>query len=104
MDTQKKTSRISLTANGSKLTLFAVRRKDDTATSFVVTTDADRKATRGMTEIHTTFEAAAQAIAKRATEAEKLGWRRGVRRSFIAKPDAFTTMPPVPKPAKQGRK
>ena len=93
MDTQK-TATITLAANGTTLTLVAQRLADGTASSYVTTTDAAKKTQRGMTEKHATFEAAREALAVHATQAEKLGWVRRLRgRGFIARPDAFATLP-----------
>lgn len=101
-----KSARITLTASGSRLTLFAMRRPDGTATTYIATTDvATKKTTRGMTEKHTTFEVAKTAVGKRAVEAEKLGWHRAARRSgFVAKPDAFSSIPTPSAIAKQVKK
>src|SRR5687767_14612032 len=84
---QPKSARISLTANGSQLTLFAIRKAGNTAATFAVTTDlATKKAARGMTQKHATFEAATGAIAKQAVQAEKLGWlRKAAGRRFVQK-------------------
>lgn len=92
------TATITLTApNGSTLALVAQRLKDNTASSFAITTDPDKKTSRGMTEKHATFEAAKKATAVLASKAEKMGWtRREARRGFVAKPDAFTSLPAVP--------
>lgn len=97
-----KTTAITLKANGTTLTLLARRLPDGTAETFVTTTDPDKKTTRGMTEKHATFEAAKVAIAASASKAEKLGWvRRAAGRGFVAKPDAFATLPTVPKAVPQ---
>jgi hypothetical protein len=95
----QKTTSITLTATGARLTLLALRKADDTAETFVTTTDeATKKSTRGMTEKHATFAAATAAIAKQAAQAETLGWSRRARgRGFVAKPDAFSTLPAAPK-------
>ena len=96
---QAKTSRITLSASGSKLTLMAVRRPDGTATTFAVTTDDSGKTTRGMSVTHPTFEAAKTTIEKEALAATKLGWSRpaAARRGFVARPDAFSSIPTAPK-------
>ena len=92
------TATITLTANGSVMSIVAERKADGGARTYIITTDAAKKSERGMTEHHTTFEAAKAAIATRATQAEKLGWtRRTARRGFVAKPDAFTALPAAPK-------
>jgi len=84
-------------ADGSRIQICA-ERKGDGARSFVITTGVDKKSLRGMSETHPTFEAAKAAIAKLAREAEKRGWVRKVAgRHFVAKPDAFTSMPSAPK-------
>jgi hypothetical protein len=51
-----------------------------------------------LTEQHTDFDAAKAAIAASAKKAEKLGWIRKIAgRHFVAKPDAFSTLPAAPK-------
>ena len=93
-----KTTTITLTANGTTLTLVAERKADETARTYVLTTDADKKTARGMTATHSNFDEARAAIVIRATQAEKLGWvRRAAGRGFVAKPDAFATLPSAPK-------
>src|SRR5438445_11240272 len=95
---EAKTATITLTANGTRLTLLARRLRDGSAETFVTTTDAAKKTERGMTEKHATFEAAKAAIATLAADAEKRGWlRRVAGRGFVAKPDAFTALPAAPK-------
>jgi hypothetical protein len=96
---QAKTSRITLSASGMKLTLMAVRRPDGTATTFAVTTDDSGKTSRGMSVTHPTFDAAKTTIEKDALAATKLGWSRpgGAKRGFVARLDAFSTIPPAPK-------
>jgi hypothetical protein len=95
--TVAKSARITLTSRDSqqRLTLFAVRRDDDTANTFVVTSDvATKKTARGMTEKHATFADAQSAIAKHAQQAEKLGWlRNAAQHHFRSKPDAFSSLP-----------
>ena len=92
----QRTATITLTANGSVMSIVA-ERKGEAARTYVITTDA-AKSQRGMTEHHATFEAAKTAIATRATQAEKLGWTRPTaRRGFVAKPDAFSNLPAAPK-------
>src|SRR5262245_64117543 len=96
-----KTMAITLTANGTTMRIRARRRRDGTAETFVTTTDAAKKTERGMTETHPTFDAAKASIAASATKAEKLGWTRKVAgRTFVAKPDAFATLPAPPKKTK----
>lgn len=93
-------STITLTANGSTLQLVAERKADGSARTYVLTTDANKKTARGMTESHASFDAAKAAIATSAAKAEKLGWSRRVAgRKFVARPDAFTALPAVPKAA-----
>ena len=97
-----KTATITLTAHGSRLTLTALRGRDGTASSFVTTTDADKKTSRGMTATYKSFDEAKAAIATSAAKAEKLGWTRRVAgRGFVAKPDAFNTIPAAPKAGKK---
>jgi pyocin large subunit-like protein len=100
-----KTATISLTAHGSTLTLHASRKADNTAETFVTTVDAAKKTEREMTETHPTFDAAKAAIATSAAKAEKMGWtKRAVGRGFVAKPDAFATLPAAPKTAPKAKK
>ena len=96
-----KSQTITLTAPGGVLQLIAERRADDSARSYVITTDtATKKSARGMTEMHASFEAAKAAIAAAAAQATKLGWsRRLAGRKFVARPDAFSTIPAAPKAA-----
>jgi hypothetical protein len=92
-----KSATITLTANGATMAIVAERKADGSAKTYVITTDASKKSARGMTEQHATFEAARAATEKMAAKAEKLGWmRRQARRGFVAKADAFTTLPTAP--------
>jgi hypothetical protein len=103
---QPKTASITLTSAGTRLTLLAVRRGEG-AETFVTTTDAAKKTTRGMTEKHADFATAKAAIATQAQAAAKLGWvRRAAGRGFVARADAFTTLPAAPKvaPAPKAKK
>jgi hypothetical protein len=99
---EAKTARISLTGANTRLTVFAVRKKDGSAVTYVTTADsATKKTTRGMTQKHETFEDAKSAMAKQAAHAEKLGWSRAsAGRRFVPKPDAFSSLPSVPKAKK----
>ncbi len=104
-----KTASITLTANGGTLQLVAERKTDGSAKTYALNTDtATKRSERGMTEHHTTFEAAKAAIATSAAKAEKRGWTRRVAgRVFVARPDAFVTLPPVPhavNPLPKGKK
>jgi hypothetical protein len=93
-----KTATITLRAGDSTMRILASRRADGTATTFVTTTDANKKAVRGMTEQHSTWDAAKAAMSKLAKDAEKLGWKRqAAGRGFVARPDAFMTLPVAPK-------
>ena len=97
-----KTATITLTASdGSVLQLVAERTKD-AAKSYAVTIK-DKKSARGMSQAHESFEAAVAATQKMALEAvKKLGWARKVtRQGFVAKPDAFSSLPAAPKAAKK---
>ena len=98
---QAKTSRITLNAPGSRLTLMAVRRADGAAVSFATTLDVEtKKTTRGMSAKHETFDSAKLAIAKQAQDAEKVGWSRrapSAGRGFVARPDAFSAIPTASK-------
>jgi len=97
---EPKTATITLTANGVTLTLRAHRLREG-AETFVTTTDANKKTERGMTENHPSFEVAKAHIAASAEKATKLGWvRKEAGRGFVAKPDAFSELPKVPKAKK----
>ena len=100
-----KSSTITLTAPGGTPQIVA-ERKGDSARSYVLTTDsATKKTTRGMTENHPTFEAAKTAIETSAAKAEKLGWKRKVAtRKFVARPDAFSSLPAAPEAAPVAQK
>lgn len=87
---------VTLRAGGSVLTLMATRKADGTATTAVTTRDAEKNTSRGMTEQHKTFEAAKAHINVLAEKAQKLGWQRGTFK-VVARPDAFSKLPPVPK-------
>lgn len=77
-----------------RLTLLARRLRGDAGETQVITTDAKKKSTRGMSTKYDTFEAAVSALAKLEKDATKAGWARTERLGgFKAKPDAFTTMP-----------
>jgi hypothetical protein len=96
-----RTATITMAANGATLQLVAERQADESARTYVITTDAAKKTERGMTHKHATFEAALAAIANSAAKAETLGWvRRVAGRGFATKPDAFTALPAAPKPKK----
>ncbi len=71
-ESTSKTAMITLTANGVTMRIRARRKRDDTAKTFVTTTDAAKKTERGMTETHPTFEAAKASMAASAAKAEKL--------------------------------
>lgn len=93
-----KTAGITLRAGDSIMRLLAVRKADGTVTTSVTTSDGDKKPVRGMTQQHPTMDAATAALSGLATEAEKKGWARPApRRGFVAKPDAFSTLPAAPK-------
>ncbi len=93
---QPKSATITLRAHGATMLLAAVRRPDGTAVTSVTTRNADKHATRGMTETHANLDAARTHLAKLAQQAEKLGWKRGARVG-ATKPDAFSTLPAPPK-------
>lgn len=92
-----KTATITLTGpNETQLQLVAERTKD-AARTYVITTDAAKKSTRGMTEPAASFEAAKKHTEKLAMQAVKLGWkRREARRGFTAKADDFNALPAPP--------
>ncbi len=90
-----KTASITMRANGSMLTLLAVRMKSG-ATTAVTTTHPNEKSVRGMSERHKSFDAARARLSALAQEAEKQGWVRG-KFQAVSKPDAFSSIPAVPK-------
>lgn len=95
-----KSATITLTASGATMSIVA-ERKGDGARTYVITTGADKKSARGLTESHATFEAAKKRTEKLATDAAKLGWeRKQKRQGFVARPDAFTAIPAPPKAKK----
>ena len=102
VETLAKRKSVSLTAGGSRLTILALRKADDTATVFVTTTDTKTKKTvRGMTRKFESFDLAVTALAKLEQDAAQKGWKKSTRSGgFKAKPDAFTTMPVAPKAIK----
>lgn len=93
---------VSLTAGGSRLTILALRKADDTATVFVTTTDGKTKKTiRGMTRTFESFDLAITALRKLEQDAVQKGWKKSARSGgFKAKPDAFSSIPVVPKVTK----
>jgi hypothetical protein len=96
-----KSATITLTAADGSVMAIVAERKGDGAKSYVLTTGADKKTSRGMTEEHATFDAAKAATEKLAKSATKLGWQRKVtRKGFVAKPDAFSSLPAAPKAKK----
>jgi hypothetical protein len=91
---EAKSASITLRANGSILTLLAVRTEKG-ATTTVTTKHPNEKSVRGMTESHRTFEAAKSRLDVLAKDAEKQGWVRG-KFQAISKPDAFSSLPQPP--------
>lgn len=90
--TDPKTAVITLHAGGSTLTFLATRKGDGVVTT-VTTKDADKKATRGMTETHVDMAAAKVHLATLAEKAAKLGWQRRTAPGAAPKPDAFSKLP-----------
>jgi hypothetical protein len=86
---------VTMRANGSILTLLAVRTEGGASTT-VTTKHPNEKSVRGMSERHKTFEAAKARLDILAKDAEKQGWVRG-KFEVVSKPDAFSTMPAAPK-------
>lgn len=89
-----KSASITMRANGSMLTLLAVRTESG-ATTTVTTKNPNEKPVRGMTEQHRSFDAAKSRIDALAREAEKQGWVRG-KFQAVSKPDAFNALPAAP--------
>lgn len=96
-----KSASITLTAPGATMSIVA-ERQGDGAKTYVLTADENGKNTkRGVSSTHESFEAAKAATEKMAKTAEKLGWvRKQKRQGFVARPDAFTTIPAPPKAKK----
>jgi hypothetical protein len=92
----QKSSMVTLRANGSTLTLVAVRKSDGTALTSVTTRDPEKKIQKGMSEKHADMAAAKAHLTTLAEKAEKLGWSRGTR-AVVQKPDAFSKLPSAPK-------
>ena len=90
---------ITLRANGSVMTLLAVRTEIG-ATTTVTTKHPNEKSVRGMTEQHKSLEAAKIRLEALAKEAAKQGWTRG-KFQAVSKPDAFDSLPPAPVAAGQ---
>lgn len=96
--TTPKTATIALREGGTTLRLLAQRRPDETAVTYVTTVDPEKHSQRGLTETHPDMDTAKAALAGLAAKAEKLGWARAVAgRGFVARPDAFSTLPVAPK-------
>jgi hypothetical protein len=96
---------VSLTAGeGAKLvrlTILARRTRGDGGETVVMTRDAKKKTTRGMTTKYDTFALAVVALDKLLQDAVRAGWHKSERTGgFKARPDAFTTMPSAPKVTK----
>ena len=97
----QQTATITLNGPNEATLQIVAERKGEAARTYIITTGADKKSTRGMTEQHPTFEAAKKATEKMAAQAVKIGWKRKeARRGFVAKPDAFSTLPAPPKAKK----
>ena len=86
VETKKPATRksVSLKAGGSRLTILAQRKKDGTAVTTVTTTDAKKKAARGMTQRFETFELAVSTLrqartGRRAEGVEEERAKRGVQ-------------------------
>lgn len=95
---QPKRASVSLTAGGSKLLILAQRKADGSGVTSVTTTDAKKKATRGMTKKFDSFAEACEAMKKLEHDAVQKGWKKTERvGGFKAKPDTFSTMPAPPK-------
>jgi hypothetical protein len=104
-DRGAKRSSVSLTAGKgetlTRLTILARRTRGDGGETIVTITDAKKKAVRGMTTKHDTFELAVAALGKLAQDAMRKGWQRSERAGgFKARPDAFAVIPAAPKASK----
>jgi hypothetical protein len=80
-----------LRAGANTLVLLAVKGPDGAVVTTVTTRDAEKRATRGMTEQHASMDAAKAHLVKLAEQVTKLGWQRGARGT--PKPDAFSKLP-----------
>ena len=90
-----KSASITMRANGSALTLLAVRTESG-ATTTVTTKHPNEKSVRGMTERHRSFDAAKARLEVLTKEAARQGWVRG-KFQAVSKPDAFNSVPAAPK-------
>ena len=89
-----KTFSITLRANGSMMTLVALRT--DSGADVTVTTKApNAPSERGMSQSFKSFDAAVTHVESLAKDAAKLGWTRG-KFQAMRKPDAFSTLPKPP--------
>ena len=84
-------------AGGSTLTFLATLKPDGSAVTTVTTKDAEKKSTRGMTEMHKSMDAAKKHLATLTEQAAKLGWQRRTAAGATPRPDAFSTLPKAPK-------
>jgi len=93
--TKPTSATITLHAGASTLQFRAASKKDGSVVTTVSQRDADKKATRGMTERHPDMTTARAHLTTLAKQAEKLDWQR--RAGFAGRPDAFTKLPTPPK-------
>ena len=95
MAPEVKRKSISLSYGELKLTVLAKRIRSGWETS-VITTDAQGKTQRGMTQRHETFDGAVAQLVELVQDAVKKGWRKSERAGgFKPRPDAFDTIPPA---------
>jgi hypothetical protein len=84
------------------LTILAQRKAGDRGETVVITRDAKKKTSRGMTRKFDTFERAVEALHELQRDAMKKGWTKRERSGgFKARPDAFSTLPQAPSKGKK---
>lgn len=93
----QKSATVTLHATDGSTMYIIAERKQDVARTYVITTDTAKKSSRGLTETHADFETAKAHLQTLAATAAPLGWKRKTAgRGFVAKPDAFATLPAAP--------
>jgi len=68
MPKMPKTATITLTAPGGTMQIVAERRADNSARTYIITTDTEKKSARGMSQNHPSFDAAKAASEKMAVK------------------------------------
>jgi hypothetical protein len=89
-----KSCSITLRANGSMMTLLALRTESG-ADVTVTTKKPNEPSERGMSQSFKSFDAAVTHVETLAKDAAKLGWTRG-KFQAMRKADAFSSLPKPP--------